>query len=102
MGQGRGEEGKEEVKRATFPTLLTMIVAAIPEYNQPLAASYYQQPPAFVDDPFPALEELPSLSFPYLSEERQNLIKTIKGGEEGKEEVKRATFPSLLTMIVGE
>ena len=26
MGQGRGEEGKEEVKRATFPTLLTMIV----------------------------------------------------------------------------
>ena len=27
MGQGRGEEGKEEVKKATFPTLLTMIVA---------------------------------------------------------------------------
>jgi len=26
LGQGRGEEGKEEVKRATFPTLLTMIV----------------------------------------------------------------------------
>ena len=26
MGQGRGEEGKEEVKKATFPTLLTMIV----------------------------------------------------------------------------
>ena len=29
MGQGRGEEGKEEVKRATFPTLLTMIVQLI-------------------------------------------------------------------------
>ena len=27
LGQGRGEEGKEEVKKATFPTLLTMIVA---------------------------------------------------------------------------
>ena len=27
MGQGRGEEGKEEVKKATFPILLTMIVA---------------------------------------------------------------------------
>ena len=26
MGQGRGEEGKEEIKRATFPRLLTMIV----------------------------------------------------------------------------
>ena len=32
-------------------------VAPIPEYNQPLAASYYQQPPAFVDDQFPILEE---------------------------------------------
>ena len=27
MDQGRGEEGKEEVKKTTFPTLLTMIVA---------------------------------------------------------------------------
>ena len=27
MGQGQGEEGKEEVKKATFPTLLTMVVA---------------------------------------------------------------------------
>ena len=26
LGQGQGEEGKEEVKKATFPTLLTMIV----------------------------------------------------------------------------
>ena len=26
MGQGRGEQGKEEVKKATFPTLLRMIV----------------------------------------------------------------------------
>ena len=26
MGQGWGEEEKEEVKKATFPTLLTMIV----------------------------------------------------------------------------
>lgn len=32
-------------------------VAPIPEYNQPLPASYYQQPPAFVDDQFPTLEE---------------------------------------------
>jgi len=31
LGKGRGEEGKEEEKRATFPTLLMMIVAA----NQP-------------------------------------------------------------------
>ena len=28
-GQGRGEEGKEEVKKATFPTLLTMIVVCL-------------------------------------------------------------------------
>ena len=27
IGPGAGEEGKEEVKKATFPTLLTMIVA---------------------------------------------------------------------------
>ena len=27
VDQGRGEEGKEEVKKTTFPTLLTMIVA---------------------------------------------------------------------------
>ena len=26
IGPGAGEEGKEEVKKATFPTLLTMIV----------------------------------------------------------------------------
>ena len=26
IGQGAGKEGKEEVKKATFPTLLTMIV----------------------------------------------------------------------------
>ena len=32
MGQGRGEEGKEEVKKATFPTLLTMIVAFFSPY----------------------------------------------------------------------
>ena len=31
LGQGRGEEGKKEVKKATFPTLLTMIVV-----NRPL------------------------------------------------------------------
>ena len=36
MGQGQGEEGKEEVKRATFPTLLTMIVGKTkPEMNLP-------------------------------------------------------------------
>ena len=36
LGQGRGEEAKEEVKRATFPTLLTMIVGKTkPEMNLP-------------------------------------------------------------------
>ena len=53
-------------------------LAPIAEYNQPLAASYYQQPPAFVDDPFPALEELPSLSLTDLTGVRERLNKTIK------------------------
>ena len=36
IGPGAGEEGKEEVKRATFPTLLTMIVGKTkPEMNLP-------------------------------------------------------------------
>ena len=34
MGQGWGEEGKEEVKKATFPTLLTMIVDVTLAYYQ--------------------------------------------------------------------
>ena len=28
MGQGRGDEGKKEVKKVAFPTLMTMIVAS--------------------------------------------------------------------------
>ena len=45
-----------------IPPEETQQLPLIPEYNQPLAASYYSQPPAFVDDPFPTLEALPSLS----------------------------------------
>ena len=40
MGQGRGEEGKEEVKKATFPTLLTMIVDVV-DVNQRKAATVF-------------------------------------------------------------
>ena len=40
-------------------------LAPIPQYDQPLATSYYQQPPAFIDDPFPALESLNTLSLEY-------------------------------------
>lgn len=40
-------------------------LAPIPQYDQPLATSYYQQPPAYIDDPFPALESLNTLSLEY-------------------------------------
>lgn len=49
-----------------------------PEYNQPLATSYYDLPPAFVDNPFSPLEELPRLSLSYLKGMRNDLFKTIK------------------------
>lgn len=38
----------------------------IPEYNQPLLASYYDLPSAFVDDPFPEIADLPKLDLSYL------------------------------------
>ena len=61
-----------------IPPEETQQLAPIPEYNQPLAASYYQQPPAFVDNPFPTLETLPSLSLTDLTKVLERLNKTIK------------------------
>ena len=72
----------------------TQQLAPIPEYNQPLAASYYQQPPAFVDNPFPTLETLPSLSLTDLTKVLERLNKTIKSitGQINQDEGRRANL----------
>ena len=76
------------------PEETAQYLAPIPEYNQPLAASYYQQPPAFIDDPFPTLEALPSLSLTDLNEVRERLNKTIKSitGQIDQAEGRRASL----------
>lgn len=76
------------------PQETAQYLAPIPEYNQPLASSYHQQPPTFVDDPFPTLEELPSLSLTDLTEVRKSLNKSIKSitGQINKAEGRRANL----------
>lgn len=48
------------------------------EYNQPLAASYFIQPPTFVDDPFPEINELGNFDNSYLEGVREQLAKSIR------------------------
>ena len=43
MGQGWGEEGKEEVKKATFPTLLTMIVVQVGMFSSGYVSDLVEQ-----------------------------------------------------------
>lgn len=50
----------------------------IPEYDQPLAASYFIQPPTFVDDPFPDLNTLGQYDLSYLEGLREKLAKSIR------------------------
>lgn len=77
-----------------IPPEETQQLAPIPEYNQPLAASYYQQPPAFVDNPFPTLETLPSLSLTDLTKVLERLNETIKSitGQINQDEGRRANL----------
>lgn len=48
------------------------------EYNQPLAASYFIQPPEFVDDPLPEINELENYDLSYLEGVREKLVKSIR------------------------